>query len=247
MIDKAERVFDSINRADIVLLLALDHNDRDTQRAGGSDLAIGRRAAAVLGDDDFDPVLDQKCAFGGLLEGAGRQNVLRMGYAELRHDGIDAPDQIAVLRCAFEIEDLLSADGEENAFWGGIESLNRLSDGVNIRPAIAGLRFPRGAAQGKKRNSGAARRDDCIVRDARRKGMGGIDQKVEIFSLQKLGKPVAATEAAAAGGNRLCHRLCRSSGQRKQAVAIGALRQGSGQLPRLGRAAKNQDAVFAHG
>lgn len=247
MIDKAERVFDSLNRADIVRLLALDHDHRDTERTGRSDLAIGRRAAAVLGDDDLDPVLDQKCALSGLLEGTGRQNVLRIGYAELRHDGIDAADQIAVLRCVFEMEGLLSADGEENAFWGGVESLNRLCDRVNIRPAIAGLWFPRGAAQGKKRNSGAARRDGRIVRDACRKGMGGIDQKVETLGLQKIGKAVAATEAAAAGGNRLCHRLRRSSGQRKQAVAIGALRQGSGQLPRFGRAAKDQDAVFAHG
>ena len=247
MIDKAERVFDSLNRADIVRLLTFDHDHPDTERTGRSDLAVGCRPAAVLGDDDLDPVCDQKCALSGLLEGPGCENIAGIGCAELRRNGIDAADQIAVLRCAFEMEDLLSADGEENAFWGGIESLNRLSDGVNTGPAIAGFRFPHGAAQGKKRNWGAARRDDCIVRDARRKGMGGIDQKVETLGRQKIGKPVAATEAAAAGGNRLCHRLCRASGQRKQAVAIGALRQGSGQLPRFGRAAKDQDAVFAHG
>ena len=247
MIDKAERVFDSFNRADIVRLLTFDHDHPDTERTGRSDLAIGRRAAAVLGDDDLDPVCDQKCALSGLFEGAGRQNVLRMGYAELRHDGIDAADQIAVLRCAFEMEDLLSADGEENAFRRSAKSLDCIADGANTGPAIAGLRFPHGAAQRKKRNSGPARRDGRIVRDACGKGMGGIDQKVETLGRQKIGKPVAATEAAAAGGNRLCHRLRRASGQRKQAVAIGALRQGSGQLPRFGRAAKDQDAVFAHG
>lgn len=247
MIDKAERVFDSLNRADIVRLLALDHDHRDTERAGRRDLAVGGRATAVLGDDDLDPVLDQQFAFGSLLERAGRENVMRLGDVEARCDGINAADQIAVLWSTFEVEGLLSADGEEDAFRHGAKSVDCVWDRANTRPAITRFLFPDGAAQGKKRNFSAARHDGGVVRDARGEGMGGVDQKIEIFSLQKLGKSVAAAEAAAAGRDRLRHRLCRASGQRKQAVAIGALRQGGGQLPRFGRAAKDQDAVFAHG
>ncbi len=247
MIDKAERVIDSFNRADIVRLLALNHDHRDAESTGRSDLAIGGGSTTVLGDDDLDPVVDQKFPFSGFLEGAGRQHIARMGYAELRHDGIDAADQILVLGRGFEMESFLSADGEENAFRRGAESLDCVWDRANTGPAIAGFRFPRGAAQSKKRNSGAACRDRRIMRDACRKGMGGIDQKIEIFSLQKLGKSVAATEATAAGGNRLGHGLCRASGERKQAVAIVAFSQRSSQLSRFGRAAKDQDTVFAHG
>ncbi len=247
MIDQAERVFDSLNRADIVRLLALDHDYRDTESACSRDLPMGGRAAAILGDDDLDPVLDQKFPFGRLLEGAGRQNVMRLGNVEPRCDGIDAADQITVLRSAFDVEGLLSADGEEDSFRHGAESIDRLWDGANTRPAIARFLFPDGAAQGKKRNSGAARSDGGVVRDACRKGVGGINQKIEIFSLQKIGKPGATTEAAASDRNRLGHGLCRASGQRKQAVAIVALSQRGCQLPRFGRAAKDQDAVFAHG
>lgn len=247
MIDKAERVFDSFDRADIVRLLALDHDHRDTERAGGRDLAIGGGAAAVLGDDDVDPVLDQQLTFGGLFEGAGRENVMRLGNVEPRCNGIDAADQIAVLWCAFEVESLLSADGEEDTFWHGAKSADRVRDGANTRPAIARFLLPHGAAQSKKQNTGTACGDGGVVGDASGKGMGGIDQKIEVSSLQKLGKSFAATEAAAAGRNGLHHRLGRAPGQRKQAVAIGALRERGRQLRRFGRAAKDQDAVFAHG
>lgn len=247
MIDKAERVFDGFNRAGIVRLVALDHDYRDAECTGGGDLAVSGRAATVLGDDDLDLVVDQEFPFGSLLEGAGREDIARIGYAELRRDGIDAADQIAVLRSAFEVKSLLSADGEENAFRRGAERLGRFHDGANAGPAVAGFPFPGGAAEREKRNSSLACRDRRIVRNARRKGMGGINQKVEFFGSEEIGKPVASTEAAAAGGNRLCHGLGRASGQRKQAVAIGALSQRGCQLPRFGRAAKDQDAVFAHG
>ncbi len=247
MIDKAERVFDSLNRADIGRLLALDHDHCDTERAGGGDLAIGGGAAAVLGDDDVDLVLDQQLTFGGLLERTGRENVMRFGNVEPGCDGIDAADQVAVLRRTFEMKRLLSADGEEDTFRHGAKSADRVRDGANTRPAIARFLLPHGAAQSKKQNTGTACGDGGVVGDASGKGMGGIDQKIEISSLQKFGKSVAATEAAAAGRNGLHHRLGRASGQRKQAVAIGALSQRGGQLPRFGRAAKDQDAVFAHG
>ena len=145
------------------------------------------------------------------------------------------------------MEGLLSADGEEDAFWHGANSVDCVWDGANACPAITRLLFPDRAAQGTKRNSSAVRHDGGVVRDARGEGMGGVDQKIEIFGLQKLGKSVAAAEAAAQVGTGCAIRLRRASCQRKQAVAIGALRQGGGQLPRFRRAAKDQDAVFAHG
>ncbi len=247
MIDQAERVFDSLNRADIGRLLALDHDHRDAQRAGGSDLAVGGRTAAILGDDDLDPVLDQKLAFGRFLEGAGRENVKCMGNIETRRDGVDTADQIAVLRSALEMESFLSADGKENAVWRGAERQGCLWDGADTRPAIAGFLFPLRATQSKKRNASPACCDGRVVRDACRKGMRSIDQKVEFFGSEEIGKPVASTEAAASDRNRLGHGLCRASGQRKQAVVIGAFSQRGRQLPRFGRAGKDQDAVFAHG
>lgn len=247
MIDKAERVFDSLNRADIVRLLALDHDHRDIERAGGGDLAIGGGAAAVLGDDHVDPVFNQQFPLVALFERTGRENVMRFRNFEPGCDGIDAADQIAMLRRAFEMERFLPADGKEDAFRAVAESLDCVCDGANIGPVVSRFRLPCRAPQRKKRNSGLARRDGGVVRDARRKGMRGIDQKVEFFSRQETGKSVAATEAAATCRHRLGHRFCRASGQRKQAVAIGATGQRGGQLSCFGRAAKDQDAVFAHG
>lgn len=247
MIDKAERVFDSLNRADIGRLLALDHDHRDIERAGGGDLAIGGGAAAVLGDDHVDPVFNQQFPLVALFERTGRENVMRFGNFEPGRDGIDATDQVVVLRRAFEMERFLPADGEEDAFRALAESLDCVCDGANVGPAIAGFGLPCRAPQRKKRNSGLTRRDGGVVRDARCKRMRGIDHKVEFFGLQKLGKSSAATEAAASGRDRLGHWFSRSSGQRKQAVAIGTLSQRGCQLTRFGRAAKDQDAVFAHG
>ena len=77
--------------------------------------------------------------------------------------------------------------------------------------------------------------------------MGSVDQKVEIFSRQETGKPVAATETAAAARHRLSHGFRRSPGERQENVAVRAQSQRGCQLPRFGRAAKDQDTVFAHG
>ena len=45
----------------------------DAERARRGDLAVGRGAAAVLGDDDVDAVLGQQRAIVGLAERAARR------------------------------------------------------------------------------------------------------------------------------------------------------------------------------
>jgi len=247
VIDKAERFLDSINRSHIGRLLALDHDYRDVERTGSGDLAVGRSAAAVLGDDHLDPVLRQEAAFGGFLERAGSEDVARIGNVEGRYHRIDTADDVVMMWGALEMERLLSPDGQENAPRRFAECTGRIGDGTDAGPTIARLLFPRGTAQGKKRNAGFVRCNRRVVRNSRREGMRCVDQKLEILSLEETGKPLAATETAAAHRNRLGHGLRRPSGEREQQIAIRATCQGGGQLPRFRGAAEDQDAVFAHG
>ena len=57
-----------------------DHDHLDAERARRGDLAVGRVAAAVLGDDDVDAMcFASRVALVGLVERAARQDVARVG------------------------------------------------------------------------------------------------------------------------------------------------------------------------
>ena len=246
MIDKGERFFDGTHGADIGRLLALDHYHLDAKAARRRDLAVGRLAAAVLGDDDLDLVDHQKLPFRLFLERAGSEQVTRMANAKRRRDRIDTADQIVVLRRAFEVEGLLPADGEEDASRRLAQHAGCFGNRGNAGPAVAGSPFPAGTSQREEGDFGSLRRHRRVLRNPCREGMRRVDHQVEFFRLEECGKAVAAAKAAAAHGCRLGQGLGRSSGQRQQQVAIRAIRQGGRQVPRFGRSAENQDAVFAH-
>ena len=246
MIDKGERFFDGTYGADIGRLLALDHDNLDAKPTRRRDLAVGRLAAAVLGDDDLDLVVHQKLPFRLFLERAGSEQVTRMGNAKRRCNRIDTADQIVVLRRAFEVESLLPADREEDASRRFAQRPGCFGNRGNADPAVARLPFPAGTSQCEEGDFGSLRRHRRVLRNPSREGMRRVDHQVEFFRLEEFGKAVAAAEAAAAHGYRLGQGLRRPSGQRQQQVAIRAIRQGRRQVPRFGRSAENQDAVFAH-
>ena len=57
MIEPAAASCDGFDRRHVGQRRPAQHDDVDAERARGRDLAVGRLAAAVLGDDRFDPML----------------------------------------------------------------------------------------------------------------------------------------------------------------------------------------------
>ena len=72
--------------------------------------------------------------------------------------------------------------------------------------------------------------------------MRGVDQHVDAFAGEIIGKPGSAAKAAAAHGHRLRRRRRGTAGQRQRHAQIFAPGQASGQLPRFRSAAENKDA-----
>lgn len=247
MIDEAERVFDGVRRADLGRLLTLDHDHLDAPLPCGCDLAIGRRATAVLGDDHVDVVPLQQFALGLFLEGAGGEDVTGLGNIERRGDGIDAADDVAMLRRIVEMEGFLPSYRKEDAAGRCADRRNSLGNRGDTGPAVAGLLLPDGTAEREKGDAGRSRRNQRIVRNPRGKGMRRIDQEIKFFVRQESGESVTAAEATAANRDRLGHGLGRAPRQRQMQIPIVTLRQGSRQLPRFRRAAEDQDTVSAHG
>ena len=130
----------------------------DAEFARGGDLAVGRRAAAVLGDDGVDAVCLEKLRGRRLRETAARENVGRIRHAERRLDRIDAADQIGVLRRGLEGRDFLTAERQETLCAGlspsaATASAASVDDASSGRPRPA----PRPDAAARRRGTPASR------------------------------------------------------------------------------------------
>ena len=82
-------------------------------------------------------------------------------------------------------------------------------------------------------------------RDRRGIGMGGVDQHLDVLRGEISRQPLGAAEAADPHRNRLGGRVGRAAGQRKRYLEIGPAREAPGQLPRLARAAEDENIPHA--
>ena len=98
MIEPGDRLFDRLDRGSIGRGRPAQHDNVDAERARRGDLAVGRGAAAVLGDDHIDAMLGQQRTIVGFAERAAAGDVADMRQRQRRIDRIDAADQIIVLR-----------------------------------------------------------------------------------------------------------------------------------------------------
>ena len=246
MIDRRQRVLDSFDRFHGGRHGAADHEDFDAEHARRFDLRIGGVAAAVLGDYGVDAMVPQKRQFGIQREGAAVENEDGMIELQGRRDGIDAADQIEMLRSRLCRMRLLPAGRQEDAARRGSKCLDRFGNGRGMRPAVARLFAPERAAQGDGGNTGHF----CSLRGIRGnsggKGMRGIDEQVKFAFAKETRKSFDAAETTNPHGNRLFGRFFRTSGKRQQDIGVGALPQRGRQLARLARAAQYQNAEFCH-
>ena len=126
---------------------AVDEDDRQPEGAGGGELGVGGGAAAVLGDEDLDGVVAEESLFVGLGEGAAGGEDGGAGEG-VRVRGLDAAQEVAVLRGGAEGGDLLAADGEEDALRGRAEGAGGGGHVGDAGPAVAGLGLSRAGGRG---------------------------------------------------------------------------------------------------
>ena len=246
MIDRRQRVFDSLDRSHDGRHSAADHENLYAEHARRFDLRIGGVAAAILGDHGVDAMVPQERQFGIQREGAAVENEGGVIEFQGRRDGIDAADQIEMLRSRLCRMRLLPAGRKEDAARRGSKRLDGFGNGRNMGPAVAVFLAPERAAQGDGRNTGHFCSLGGIRGNSGGKGMRGIDQQVEFAFAQEARQPFGSAKAANPHGNRLFGRFFRTSGKRQQDIGVGALPQRGRQLARLARAAQYQNAEFCH-
>lgn len=247
MIDQSHRRLDRSDVGNAGRRTALDDDDIDPKIAGSGDLAIGGIATGILAHHDVDALVGEQLLFVGFGEWAACQDVAAIWHGERRIDRIDAPDEIAVLRRRAEAAGFLAADGEENATRGLAQRGHRSLDILDPDPAISVDRLPGRTPEREQRDAGHFRRRNRIGRYPAGEGMGRVDEQVDIFLSQVSNQAIDTAEAADPGRQGQGFRLAGPTRQRDRRVDIRPPCQAFGQSARLRRAAKNENAVLAHG
>lgn len=223
-------------------LRPFDHDHRQTEAARRENLAIGRRPAAVLGDETINPFRYEQGGLAFGVEGPTILDDMIIGQGQILHR-FNGADQIEMLRRHDKSLDLQAPDGEEDAARNGSQNLR---GGLHIRdgnPVIA-LLFPPGrAGQGNELDPCFPRRHTRMVGHDRREWMRRIDQHVDLVVTQKSHKPRNATEAPDAKGNGRRHRRAGPPGQGEQAGKIRPPREHFGQGAGLAGATKEKDLL----
>ena len=247
MIDCTDRLIDGADGISCTRMASLHHDDRQVERARRRELAVGRIAAAVLGDDDLDLTLAQQPVFGRLVERPAIENVIGVGQLGIGFDWIDAAHDVLMLRRAPKRREFLPADGEKYHLRPVAERRDGIIDAGDLDPAVAVDAQPGFALQHDQRNAGCLCRRACIGGDLRRERMRRIDQHIGFVVAQPGGETLGAAETAGANRAGLSQRRGRPSGERQRDVRIAATFETFGEKPRLARAAQNEKMRDRHG
>ncbi len=190
-------------------------------------------------------VVAEEAFFVRLGEGAAGGEEAGAGEG-VRVRGLDAADEVAVVRGGAEGRDLLAADGEEDALGGGAEGLCGARHVGDAGPAVAGLGFPWRTGKDEERGAGLAGGLGGVGGDAAGEGVGGVDEDVDAFGREPAREAFGAAEAAGADIARLRDGIAGAAGEREGHAGVGARGEAGGELARLGGAAQDQDMPVAH-
>jgi len=222
-----------------------EQDHRQPERARRRDLAVGRRAAAVFGDDDVDAMLFEQGAFVGLGERAAAGDVNSVRHLERRHDRVDAAYHIAVLRRLRKGLDFLAAESKKDAARYVADCLDGVRHIANFNPAISHNRRPGGTTQRQQCNScpwcgsGGVRGNRSRVR------MRRIDENIDFLVEEIIRQALGAAETADPHRNRLQCGSSRAAREGEGDSQIGPPGQAFGELPRLHSTAENEDSHVA--
>ena len=243
MIEPVNRVLDgACGSACIGRRRPAHHNDLDAERARGCDLAISGAAAAVLGNNNIDPVRRYERAIVGFAKRPARRNVSDVRQRQRRIDRIDAADQINVLRRRAERRQLVAAQRHKDIAAVLAERMHRGAGVVDLDPAVTRHGIPWRPVQYQKSDAGRARSRRRISRNRRRIGMRGVDQSIHALGGKMRGQALGPAETADPHRDGMRNRRGGAAGERQGHVKPVAPREALAQQARLRGAAKNQDA-----
>ncbi|ODS01988.1 hypothetical protein AUC69_00345 [Methyloceanibacter superfactus] len=149
------------------------------ERARRGDLAVGRLAAAILGDHHVDAMPLQQHAVVRLAEGAPRGEIDGVGHGKRRIDRIDAAHQINMLGRRGEGRYLFSAERKKDAPGRGAQGRDCFGDRIHLDPLIAIRLLPSSTPERDERHAGKRGGADCVGRDLRGVRMGGVNQRAD--------------------------------------------------------------------
>jgi len=242
MIEPRDHFVHGLDRGRIGRRGPAQYDHLDAERARRCDFAVARGAAAVLGDHRIDRVRAHQRAVVGCAERSAIGDIADAWQGQRWLDRIDAADQIQMLRSRGQWLEFRAAERDKDPARPLPQSAHGISDIACFDPAVAGNSAPWRPPQHNQRHSrvargrGGIRRNDIGVR------MSRVDDSVDPFVAQIVGKTGSAAEAATADRHRLRRRRLGAAGQRHDDFKIGALGQALGQFSRFRGTAEDKDA-----
>jgi hypothetical protein len=101
-IQHGEKLIHRFGGGDLRQDRSADQHDFYAKHPRRGNLAIARRPAAILGDDDVDTVLMEQPGLVGFRKRAAGGQVMRLRHGKRGIDRVDAADQVIMLRRRFE-------------------------------------------------------------------------------------------------------------------------------------------------
>ena len=200
------------------------HHHRHAERARRGDLAVGRRAAAVLGDDGVDAVSASSARSSASVERPARDDVARRraARAAARPDRRCGRDSGAAARPEGARPPAGRAPGRRRrgAAPSAVDGLGHVADDG---PAVARPRCPGRAAQRDERHARRARRAASALAEMRAaKGWVASTSRSMRLRAQPGREPLRAAEAADAHRHRAAARGRGAAGERQRDVEARA-------------------------
>ena len=220
-----------------------DHLNAEGTRGG--DLAVGGIAAAVFGDDDFDAVRLHQRAVVGLAERSTRGDISRLRQRQRRINGINAAEQINVLRCGGERRKVIAPERDKDATRFPPDGTRRSGGVVDFGPTVPGNLIPWRAPQRNEGHASFARGFDSIHRDSAGIGMGGVNQRIDLVCHKVMGEPGSAAKAARPYRHDVRDGRRGAAGERERHIDATAPGEAFAQYARFRGAAENKDAGHA--
>lgn len=215
------------------------HHNRQAERARCRDLAVARPSAAVFGDDHINLMLREQRAFVALFKRTPAGNVYRMWDCERRIDGIDAADEIVVVRRAHKGREFVSAERHKDPARRPTNRSGRFGHIGGSDPVIAWNANPWWAVQRQQRNIHALCSPRRIDRDDRGVGMRGIDQYGDALPQQVVSKALGTAKSADPHRDGLRRGRPCAPGKREGQGHVGARSKASRKRACLRGAAEN--------
>lgn len=222
------------------------HDHGNAKRARGGDLAIGRAAAAVARNDKIDAVIYKKALLIRFGKRPACEDIAGFRQGRGRIDGIDAADNVEMLRLGGKMGELLASDRQQNRARLFAETRDGFLDAGRVDPTVAGDGLPGSPLKSDQRQAGLPRGEHCIARDAHGERVGCIDENIDMRFPQKPGKAFRPSESAHADFTGMRQRCLRATREGERDPEVLSRREARGKKACLGRPAQNEDMPNDH-